>query len=46
MDELVGLGPPRFRGGESGVAAAWRMLSGGWMMAMGGGCCVGVVMWE
>ena len=45
MDELVGHGPPSFRGGESGVATAWR-LSGEWGMAMGGGCCVGVVVWE
>ena len=43
MDELVGRGPPRFRGGESGVAAVWRMLSGEWRMAMGGGCCAGAV---
>ena len=46
MDELVGRGAPRFRERESGVAAVWRMLSGEWRMAMGGGCCVGAVVWE
>ena len=43
---MVGRGAPRFRERESGVAAVWRMLSGEWRMAMGGGCCVGVVVWE
>ena len=43
---MVGRGAPRFREGESGVAAVWRLLSGEWRMAMGGGCCAGAVVWE
>ena len=40
------VGHPGSVGGESGVLAVWRMLSGEWRMAMGGGCCVGAVVWE
>ena len=46
MVEVGGRGAPRLRGGESGVSAVWEMLGGEWGMVMGGGCCVGTVVWE